>query len=807
MLAKLAWRLTSFPCAALILNVAKPIQPALWVWDLGERLRTIRQEVVQLFRPMHTRQREIGKILEKRLAEAEHILSGVGISDIEMPAGSSLLSMREMQRLAPSLADELGRNDVGAVVFREDKIDVGGIERDVLFVARRAGGRVEAIAIDLTEARVIDPGVSVNRAFFDDSEHFATAFETFLQKRPENSHGTERIVNPEIEHKLDTGIEGDGNIWRMGITAYDGETLQSALKRSPYFIWKSTSLGDRIVGVKIPDGPTLMENDKGMGLQIYLNGNLCLIIKDGHPVFLPPSEIYVNTGGAITIKFERAMLSDREARRYIDRHSSYMPRCTTKELRRTGGAVAISHFIGLDGLGGGIVRMKIPKERQFEVSSIFTNLGQEIWLSSMARNMGTDGGQRKSVVKEIGGGLPIMPTVQFEPKRKKQHAENVNQDSGCFEGASCILEGIRMSEASYLPENEWKNGADAVVFASPDFLKRDAGADETVAPKKDKHMVLRDAVQELHVRKGKPVTNELKHTKIGRGGVGKNSAESVMEKKDVRTAASESGDRKEECEKKGRRARKPAPFSALSSFKAAIFDLDGVIVDSEMVHPRTFERALSKYGIRIENEHWKRAYTGIGSYAIFDDIVKKYGIREDAATLVKKRNDIYLAEIRKNRLPVIAGFPRVHAMLSENGIKEAVASGGHANHVQESMRSAGIGKMPFVAIEHVRKGKPAPEIFLKAARRLRVKPSECIVFEDSLSGVEAAARAGMPCVALSTTMRKNELEGRAALIVNNFRSKKLKKLLAVLIGKRGGGAKKKGKPAKGKKARQRKSGR
>ena len=263
-----------------------------------------------------------------------------------------------------------------------------------------------------------------------------------------------------------------------------------------------------------------------------------------------------------------------------------------------------------------------------------------------------------------------------------------------------------------------------------------------------------------------------------------------------------SGVSAKDAKKKAR--TKPIPFSSLTNFKAVIFDLDGVIVDSEMVHPRTFERALSKYGIKIENAHWKRAYTGIGSYAIFDDIVKKYGINEDARELVKKRNAIYLDEIQRNKLPVIAGFAEVHRLLLENGVKEAVASGGHINHVEESMRSAGIGKLPFIAIEHVKRGKPAPEIFLKAAKRLRVKPSECIVFEDSLSGVEAAARAGMPCVALSTTMPKAELRTRAALIVNNFRSKKLKKLLAVLLEKRGSGTKKRGKTARGKKGRQRK---
>ena len=239
----------------------------------------------------------------------------------------------------------------------------------------------------------------------------------------------------------------------------------------------------------------------------------------------------------------------------------------------------------------------------------------------------------------------------------------------------------------------------------------------------------------------------------------------------------------------------PVPFSAISSFKAVIFDLDGVIVDSEMVHPRTFELALAKYGIKIDNTHWKRAYTGIGSYAIFDDLVKKHGINEDARELVKKRNEIYMDEITKNKLPVIEGFADVHRLLVKKGILEAVASGGHINHVEESMRSVGLKNMPFVAIEQVKEGKPSPEIFLKAAKKLGVKPAECIVFEDSLSGMEAAARAGMPCVALSTTMKEVELRGKAALIVRNYKSKKLKRLLAMLLARREKAVQAKEKPA------------
>lgn len=245
---------------------------------------------------------------------------------------------------------------------------------------------------------------------------------------------------------------------------------------------------------------------------------------------------------------------------------------------------------------------------------------------------------------------------------------------------------------------------------------------------------------------------------------------------------------KSEREKEGRaekrRAFKPVPISALSSFKAVIFDLDGVIVNSELVHPKTFEKALEEYGVKIGRRLWKRNYTGIGSYAIFEDLVRKHNIPKSPQELVRIRNEIYMKHIQKEGLELIEGFPKFRDMLCRKKILQAVASGGHENHIRESLKQAGMADVPFVAIEHVKKGKPSPETFLLAAQRLKVKPSECIVFEDSLSGTEAAARAGMPCIALSTTLPKKELAPRAALVVKNFKSRRLLALIKKLLIKR-----------------------
>jgi len=371
----------------------------------------------------------------------------------------------------------------------------------------------------------------------------------------------------------------------------------------------------------------------------------------------------------------------------------------------------------------------------------------------------------------------------------------VNGERVVQQSVPAILAQMPVLAESLAIEEHKTTEMKAIIETAPSTIKLPARLENGYAAKlkKEEPAATGNALEAKH---GEQRNNDCcrgskfnRNEDFGRGKkIGKNSPESRL---DESSDSSGRGSRK-------KAPTKPVPFSALSSFKAVIFDLDGVIVDSEMVHPRTFERALDKYGVKIDNAHWKRVYTGIGSYAIFEDLVKKYKIKEDARELVKKRNDIYMKEIRKNKLPVTEGFAEVHKLLAQSGVKEIVASGGHINHVEESLRSSGLKNMPFVAIEQVRRGKPAPEIFLRAAKRLRVKPSECIVFEDALSGVEAAAAAGMPCVALSTTMPEKELRGKATLIVRNFKSKKLKRLLAILLARRGkaSGRKKGGAKAK-----------
>jgi HAD superfamily hydrolase (TIGR01509 family) len=168
-------------------------------------------------------------------------------------------------------------------------------------------------------------------------------------------------------------------------------------------------------------------------------------------------------------------------------------------------------------------------------------------------------------------------------------------------------------------------------------------------------------------------------------------------------------------------------------------------------------------------------------------LFEKHGIKKEIAPWVKKRTALYLKYQEENSIPVIEGFKEFHQFLADNKVKVAVASSGHASHVKGALAKIGMPKIKVVAIEHVRRGrgKPHPDLFVLAAKKLKAKKGSAIVFEDAPAGIEAARRAKMPCVALSTSLPPAKLRKKAALVVKNFRSPALMRLFSLLLAKKG----------------------
>jgi beta-phosphoglucomutase family hydrolase len=182
--------------------------------------------------------------------------------------------------------------------------------------------------------------------------------------------------------------------------------------------------------------------------------------------------------------------------------------------------------------------------------------------------------------------------------------------------------------------------------------------------------------------------------------------------------------------------------------RAVIFDLDGVIVDSEPNYFESERRLLADYGIDFTPE-LKRPYIGMGTREMLDDIVPRFGIPDPVNVLLARKNAYYL-DIASHATMVYEQTYQLVLRLHGQGYPLALASGSSPEVIDVVLAAVGLrDRFTFtVSAEQVDRGKPAPDLFLAAAKQLGVVPEDCVVIEDSSPGVQAALSAGMRCIAV-----------------------------------------------------------
>jgi HAD superfamily hydrolase (TIGR01509 family) len=186
----------------------------------------------------------------------------------------------------------------------------------------------------------------------------------------------------------------------------------------------------------------------------------------------------------------------------------------------------------------------------------------------------------------------------------------------------------------------------------------------------------------------------------------------------------------------------------VARFSAVIFDMDGVLADSEPLYLQGINEVLNDFGLAItEEDHNELLGAAVGP--TWDFIFAKYSPLAPYDECVARYDQTMVRLLSAPREP-LPGVRELLSELEQRGIPRAVASSSWPNWVEALLRSTGLDGSFDVAVSStaVKNGKPAPDIFLHTAEKLRVEPSLCVVIEDSRTGVLAAKAAGMYAVQL-----------------------------------------------------------
>ncbi len=185
-----------------------------------------------------------------------------------------------------------------------------------------------------------------------------------------------------------------------------------------------------------------------------------------------------------------------------------------------------------------------------------------------------------------------------------------------------------------------------------------------------------------------------------------------------------------------------------AAIDAVIFDMDGVLADSEPLHQHAIRLLLAEYGVDWTPDG-RDPTVGLTSLESFAIICERHALRHDPRHL----DALYTARVLpllRERVTPLPGVPDVPRALAARGLRLGLASSSGPAVIETTLTALGVRALfeTVVSGVEVARGKPAPDVFLETARRLGVAPGACVVVEDSERGVSAARAAGMRCVAI-----------------------------------------------------------
>lgn len=210
----------------------------------------------------------------------------------------------------------------------------------------------------------------------------------------------------------------------------------------------------------------------------------------------------------------------------------------------------------------------------------------------------------------------------------------------------------------------------------------------------------------------------------------------------------------------------PPPFGV-------VFDLDGVIIDSHDQHERSWFQLADKLGLALTKEQFKESF-GMRNEMCIPDVFG-WTTREEKeriAELGDQKEELYRTLLASGGLSPLPGVVALVSGLAAAEIPISLGSSTSRKNIEVCFATTGLTGFfgeNYTGAEDVKRGKPAPDVFLEAARKINRTPENCVVIEDAHVGLEAALAAGMKAIAVTTTHpRKSFSNSGASLIVDSL---------------------------------------
>lgn len=204
-------------------------------------------------------------------------------------------------------------------------------------------------------------------------------------------------------------------------------------------------------------------------------------------------------------------------------------------------------------------------------------------------------------------------------------------------------------------------------------------------------------------------------------------------------------------------------------YDAVIWDMDGVLLDSEPLSAQAVEKTCSDHGMSYTPESNGRFF-GMSDRDVFLRLTKEFGCRVPVEQLVDQAARAYLQIVQERPLGLRPGVKEALDQFASFGLVQAVASSSNPLRIKKNLEMLNIKSYMKVTVSglEMSRGKPHPEIYLKAAELIGVAPSRCLAIEDAEAGVESATSAGMTCVAFPCPATAHQPHTGAFVRVENL---------------------------------------